>query len=122
MPWYAGMAAQSHLAGLIICGKASLGDAMIATIAYVGVSLTFKNRFWVARDGIGRRLTFIGIGLAITTLLEWLATSVLDRWQYGADMWVVPVVGIGLAPALQWVIVPTVQLLLLRHIWAYRRA
>jgi hypothetical protein len=50
-------------------------------------------------------------------MLEWLATSVFDRWQYANNMWTVPGIGIGLLPMLQWVIVPGIILLTLRRLW-----
>lgn len=49
----------------------------------------------------------IGVGVAITVLLEGLAVVSDDPscgWRYAEAMPVVPVLGIGLAPFLQWVI------------------
>jgi hypothetical protein len=37
---------------------------------------------------------------------EHLATGVLNRWQYADAMPVVPVLGTGLAPVLQWLLLP----------------
>ena len=41
---------------------------------------------------------------------EWLNINVRGSWAYSDLMPVVPVIGTGLAPLLQWVIVPTLAL------------
>ena len=42
-----------------------------------------------------------------TIFSEWLNTSVRGSWTYSDLMPVVPVIGTGLAPLLQWCVVPT---------------
>jgi hypothetical protein len=52
--------------------------------------------------------SFVGIGLGIATALEWMAIHDQARWAYGTSMPMVPVLRVGLAPVLQWVIAPPV--------------
>ena len=42
----------------------------------------------------------------MTVLMEWLATGSLNRWAYADSMPIVPFLGIGLLPALQWLLLP----------------
>lgn len=60
---------------------------------------------------------FIATGVAITTGIEWLATR--GHWvqsgHYLPAMPLVPGTGIGLAPLLQWVLLP------LLTVWFVRR-
>jgi hypothetical protein len=42
----------------------------------------------------------------VTLVLEWLATEVLDRWSYSDAMPELPVLGTGLLPVLQWILLP----------------
>ena len=49
---------------------------------------------------------FIGIGLALTILIERLATGPLGRWEYAEAIPVLPILDIGVAPLLQWILLP----------------
>ncbi len=55
-------------------------------------------------------VAFLVIGLVITIVFELLATGPLNRWEYGELMPVIPVIGIGVTPVAQWVILPLLQL------------
>ncbi len=49
---------------------------------------------------------FLAVGLTITLILEWLATHIQRRWAYAPSMPLLPLLGIGVAPLLQWVVLP----------------
>jgi hypothetical protein len=57
----------------------------------------------------------VTIGVLITILMEWLATQVLSRWAYAESMPVIPLLRVGLAPLLQWVVLPPIV------VWFVRR-
>ena len=72
-----------------------------------------QDRWWLGASHRGRPLTvFLGVGLVMTVVLEWLSVYVWRRWVYSADMPVV--LGISLAPIVQWLLVPLVTLWLAR--------
>jgi len=50
------------------------------------------------------------IGIGYTIYSEWLNTAVRLSWTYSELMPVVPWIGTGLSPLLQWVVVPTLAL------------
>ena len=50
--------------------------------------------------------TAIILGAAYTILSEWLNVEIWRSWSYTAAMPVLPLVGTGLTPLLQWLIVP----------------
>jgi len=54
-------------------------------------------------------VAFLAIGLAITIVFELLATVPLNRGEYGELMPTVPVIGVGVFPVAQWVILPLLQ-------------
>jgi hypothetical protein len=57
----------------------------------------------------GRVAVVAGVGgLAYTVFSEWLNTEIRGSWAYSTWMPVLPVIGTGLAPFLQWIIVPWV--------------
>ena len=120
-PWYAEMAAMPHLEGIVLCSRATFGDVVIALFGYAIVSIAVRDWFWMRHATLRRVASYIAIGLLITVFLEFLATDVLNRWQYGPDMWIVPWIETGLAPILQWIIIPLMSVFALRRLWSVRR-
>ncbi len=49
-----------------MCGSATVGDAVIALLAFWGVALMARSRRWLLRPSRGQILVFVAIGLAIT--------------------------------------------------------
>jgi hypothetical protein len=41
------------------------------------------------------------IGVALQIVVEWIMVQGLDRWGYGAGQPVIPLVGVGILPVLQ---------------------
>jgi hypothetical protein len=64
------------------------------------------NRWLALSVGVG--------GAAYTVFSEWLNVEVLRTWSYTALMPRVPLLGTGLSPLVQWVVVPTATLVLFR--------
>jgi len=106
VPFFEGMSEAPHWDAVLFCSRAALGDALIAVTAFWAVALAARSRAWLEVPTARRVLGFMAIGLAITLVFEWLATEVWDRWQYAEAMPVLPVVGTGLLPVLQWILLP----------------
>lgn len=90
------------------------GDLMI------GASALFAATVLVGREARSRNFgcvafLTIGFGLAYTVFSEWLNVSVRGSWAYAADMPVVPFLGIGLSPILQWIVVPGLSFMWARN-------
>ena len=49
---------------------------------------------------------FVGLGILITIVFEFLAAKVWGRWSYSEMMPVIPLLKVGLLPLLQWVVLP----------------
>jgi hypothetical protein len=94
-----------HWASIKLCAHATLGDAVIAVVAFWVVAVVASRR-WITAPSVRQVACFAGIGLGIATALEWMAVHVQARWAYGTSMPMVPVLRVGLGPVLQWVIVP----------------
>jgi len=54
--------------------------------------------------------TAIILGAGYTIFSEWLNVEIRRTWSYTASMPVVPFLGTGLTPLLQWLIVPGLAL------------
>jgi hypothetical protein len=55
-------------------------------------------------------LTVILLGLGYTVFSEWLNTQIRQSWSYTAAMPLLPPLGTGLTPFLQWLVVPGIAL------------
>jgi hypothetical protein len=90
----------------------TLGDAIIAAAAFILAGLILRDAGWPSFRpwSGGAAATFFG--LAYTAYSEWYNVYQAGPWAYSARM---PLVfGIGLAPLLQWLVVPVATLLIVR--------
>ena len=107
-PLFAGMANGPFIDAIRGCAQGTLGDAVIMLLAYWTVSGVAARRDWILAPS-GRQLTlFLTVGVLITAAIEWLATRGywVQNWTYSPAMPIVPGVGIGLSPMLQWIVLP----------------
>ncbi|MDP9414357.1 MAG: hypothetical protein M3Q08_09765 [Pseudomonadota bacterium] len=107
-----------------ICSIAAVGDAVIMLVSYWAVVLFARSRWWILRPIARQILGFIAVGVFITIAIEHLATQSdhpLWSWRYARSMPVAPVVGTGLLPLMQWLILPPLALWFiarqLDHLW-----
>lgn len=73
-----------------------------------------EDRNWLHEVRRAPCLVYLGSGLGITVLVEWLSVHVFDRWTYDAAMPVV--LGVGLTPVLQRLVLPLIVWLAWRHL------
>ena len=95
------------------------GDVLITTMT-LAAAVALARRFrW---PPFGRRMVFTAIvlGTAYTIFSEWLNVAIRGTWSYTMAMPVLPWLGTGLTPLLQWLIVPGLALAIIGH--RYRRA
>jgi hypothetical protein len=92
------------------CTKATSGDVVISLAAFAGACLITRSRMWIISMSKPGVVSFLAIGLVITVAFELLATGPLNRWQYGELMPMIPVIGVGVSPVAQWVVLPLLQL------------
>lgn len=87
----------------------SVGDMLIGGWA-LATSVGTVGRDWRLKIAARRRVIFttVLLGVSYTLFSEWLNVSILKRWAYSDLMPVVPLIGVGLAPLLQWIAIPFV--------------
>ncbi len=108
VPLFAGMPTAEHWRAVLVCGQATLGDVVIALVGFWTVAICSRARTWVLRPAAAHVAGFVAVGVLITVVMEWLATRVLGRWTYAEAMPVIPLLGVGLAPLLQWIVLPPI--------------
>jgi len=105
-PLYSSLRYVSHTEALAICTRATAGDVGIAVAAYVAAATVQGDTLWILRAQGRTWSPYMLAGLGITVLFEYLATGPLERWTYAPQMPRLPLLGTGLAPLLQWLLLP----------------
>ena len=83
------------------------GDVLIA-LACATAALAITRWHWPmpGRQSTLFLLCFIALSVAYTIFSEWLNTTVRMSWAYSDLMPVLPLLGTGITPLLQWIAVP----------------
>lgn len=115
VPWFAGMAEASHGSVVWLCIRATGGDVLILLSSYWLASIIVGSRRWLIEGDLKPAVILVATGLVVTIVLEWLATGPLERWVYADSMPIIPLLDVGLAPLLQWVLLPPLILWLSRR-------
>jgi hypothetical protein len=81
------------------------GDVLITTATLLIAALIGRFRGW---QPLGRQMAFTAIVLSIvyTIVSEWLNVEFWRSWSYSSAMPILPWLGTGLSPFLQWLVVP----------------
>ena len=88
----------------------TIGDAMIAGLALLLALALFAHDEWPSTGALRVYAACLALGVGYTVYSEWLNVSVRGSWAYSHLMPVVPLIGTGLVPLLQWFIIPTLAL------------
>lgn len=103
MPAYTELASVSWRDTVRICTVATLGDATI-TLGIYGVGALATGRLrWGLEKAWNVYATAALLGGACATAIEWRALA-FGRWSYSDRMPIVPVLGVGLCPLLQLIL------------------
>jgi hypothetical protein len=110
--WFDGTAPQIVFAVVHCTG----GDLLIASITLLAALFVFGQGWPVSfaayRNTAAAAIT---LGVAYTIFSEWLNVNVRAAWAYSPWMPQLPLLGTGLSPIAQWLIVPS-----LAFVWARR--
>lgn len=88
------------------------GDLLIATATLVLALLVAATDRWPTEARNFRQVCLVAtlLGIGYTIFSEWLNVSVRNAWAYSPAMPVIPGLGTGLSPLLQWILVPPAAL------------
>lgn len=93
----------------------TVGDVMIAVLALTVALLLVGDLHWPAVSFTVVGGATIVAGFAYTIFSEWLNVVLRQSWAYAPAMPVLPPLGTGLSPMLQWLIVPSIALYFVRR-------
>lgn len=114
-PTYAGMAEMPHWDATILCLQATLGDVLFALIAFWLASAAARSRRWYRAWPVFPTFVYMAAGLLLTIGFEFYYTEVSLRWTYSAIMPRLPLLGTGVSPLVQWILIPPLALWLTRR-------
>lgn len=106
------------LYGLVHC---TLGDLLILLALYEVTALLTRNRYWYVTNVVraGGLFTLLGVGYTVSS--EFLNVRVEGTWGYTDLMPIVPVLGVGATPFLQWLLIPPILLWLMHRTSSARK-
>lgn len=90
----------------------TLGDGMIAGLSLLLALAAVASPAWPV-EGLRKTwalLLLLGVGYTIYS--EWINVSVRGSWAYNSYMPRLPILGTGISPVLQWIVVPSLSLYL----------
>ena len=115
-PLYVGMAQAPHWSATLHCLVATFGDCVLFLYVFGMTAAIFRNCHWIRAATFLQVFWFTAIGLTVTVLIEAAAVRGIGwNWRYTALMPRLPLLGIGLSPVLQWVVLPPLVM------WVVRR-
>jgi hypothetical protein len=101
--WQTGTAREIIVAALHCTG----GDVLIAFSSLAAALLLFGRGAWPQAGYWKVAAPAIAFGIAYTLFSEWVNVQVRETWVYGDLMPITPVIGTGLSPLAQWVLLPS---------------
>ena len=104
--WHEGSSREIIFAAVHCTG----GDLLIASVALLAALIVVGDGRWPRlRFGAVALVAVLG-GLAYTIFSEWLNTEIRGSWTYSDWMPTLPLIGAGLSPFAQWLVVPIAAL------------
>ena len=89
------------------------GDILIAVTLFLSVAALFRDSAWSTHRPWRGGAIMVVSGLAYTVFSEWYNVYQLRTWSYAASMPLV--MGIGVAPLVQWIVVPAIMIIAIRR-------
>ncbi len=93
----------------------TLGDVIVTIGSFWLVSAASHNRKWLLELNPLNFVGFIMVGVVYAVLSEWANVQLFKSWGYNQSMPIIPWVQMGLTPLLQWIVIPPIVILLVRH-------
>jgi hypothetical protein len=114
-PLFQDMSSKAHRDAVLQCTKATGGDLIILLFAFWTTALIFRDHRWLAKTHCRPVVVFAVLAFMAATGTEILMTRYLHHYSYGPAMPIVLLLKIGLAPFLQWIILPPLALWFVRR-------
>jgi len=108
MPFYQNMPF-NELRSWLLCFRASLGDGVIILFIWFLGYLIYRRNDWFDLTSVSSLAVMQLSGALIAIGIEIHALST-GRWAYSSLMPLIPVIGVGLSPLLQLLLLPWISM------------
>lgn len=115
LPLYTIWSDKSPVYVIYAIAHCTVGDVLIAGASLTVALVLVGQPDWPAGRWIPVTAGAMALGVGYTVYSEWLNTGIRLAWSYSEWMPVVPGLGTGLSPLLQWVVLPPLGLCLTRR-------
>jgi hypothetical protein len=95
---------------LVAVSHCTAGDMLIAVGAWTFAVIVAGRPQWPVEGYSRVAVLIVASGLAYTGFSEWQNTTIRQSWTYSHLMPVIPGLGVGLSPMLQWLVIPSLAL------------
>lgn len=99
-PFFTGMPA-GWVKATLMCAQATLGDGVLVAAVAIAGTLLYRDRRWFVPPSLPRYVVAVVVGVALQIAVEWVMVYRLGRWGYASDQPILPIVGLGILPVLQ---------------------
>lgn len=99
-PFFTGMPA-GWVKATLMCAQTTLGDGVLVAAVAIAGTLLYRDRRWFVPPAPLRYVVAVVVGVALQIAVEWVMVYRLDRWGYASDQPILPLVGLGILPVLQ---------------------
>ncbi len=82
------------------------GDVLIATASLIAAHIVTRCPEWPNAGFTQVAIITISFGLGYTVFSEWLNIDTPQSWAYADIMPTIPILGTGLSPLTQWIVIP----------------
>jgi hypothetical protein len=104
---------------VIGCFIPTLGDGLMTLIIFwIGLTV-FRDSKWILAPGVKGYVLMLAVGLLLAVIVEWNAFRT-GAWGYNEQMITIPILGVGLLPILQMLLLPPATAVLVQRIWRRR--
>jgi hypothetical protein len=93
----------------------TFGDVMISLGCFWLVALIFKSRVWLLHPNKLNVFLFTAFGIGYTIFSEIKSVTIKDFWGYSDLMPVIPFIGVGVVPLIQWIVIPPLIVFFVRR-------
>lgn len=102
---------------VLIHWQVSLKDALMVVLIYLVIGMFLRNGSWAKIGNVGWAVLIVALPVW-QAVIEYYSVYIYGRWGYAESM---PLIyGIGLLPILQMLILPSIAILLSRHLLSGR--
>ena len=103
MPLYQG--SSYSISSIGFCALASVADAIMVLLLYLGFAFILKNMFWVEFLNT-QQIIFVILTGGTGAILSEMRHLSLGSWVYADAMPIIPYINVGISPVLQFMILP----------------